>query len=391
MTIEDQSNERSIHIQGSADSSTLISGDGNTINRYQAPVYYTSVFSPISVAPLSLNASHSLSKQEYRWRQVLLDKVKHYWIEGVLEKSLHNQALVELGLEERTQAVASPLDGVKEFLEEADQTFPVGTQATDIFENLGAGRTLLILGEPGAGKTTVLLKLAQSLIDNVKNDLSQPIPVILNLSSWARKRLSIEKWLVKELNDVFQISKSLGQTWISEEQLILCLDGLDEVATKHVNACVRALNLFVQTHGRTEIVICSRIKDYEALSEQLRLQMAICIHPLSSDQIDWFLEEAGEPLESLKTILNNSSELKAFASSPLILNIMSLAYHGCSLAEVHQLGNAEALTHSLFDTYVERMFQRRGATQHYSRQETERWLAHLAQDMIATSQTIFFT
>lgn len=390
MTTEEQNNERSIRIQGSVDSSTLVSGDGNTVNQYQAPVYYTSVFSPMSVAALPPDTSQPLSKQEYRWRQVLLDKVKHYWIEGVLEKSLHNQALIELGLEERNQAVTSPLSSVEEFPEEAERPFPVGTQATDIFEDLGAGRTLLILGEPGAGKTTVLLKLAQSLINRVGDSLSQPIPVILNLSSWAKKRLSIEKWLVKELNEVFQISKSLGEIWISEEQLILCLDGLDEVAAKHRNACVHALNLFTQTHGRTEIVICSRIKDYEALTEQLKLQMAICVQPLSPSQINHFIEQAGESLAALKIVLSNSSELKSFASSPLILNIMSLAYRGCSLDEVRQLSIAETLTHSLFDTYVERMFQRRGTTQQYSRQRTERWLAYLAQDMIVTSQTIFF-
>ena len=390
MTTEEQGNERIIRVQGDADRSTLVAGDGNTVNQYQAPVYYTSVFSPIGVAALSPNASEPLSKQEYRWRQVLIDKVKHYWIEGVLEKSLHNQALIDLGLEERAQAIASPLIGVGEFSEEAAQIFPSGTQATDLFDNLGAGRTLLILGEPGAGKTTVLLKLAESLINRVENDLSQPIPVILNLSSWAKKRLSIEKWLVKELNETFQISKSLGDIWVAEEQLILCLDGLDEVAAKHRNACVHALNLFIQTHGRTEIVICSRIKDYEALAEQLKLQMAICVQPLSPSQINHFIEQAGESLAALGIVLSNSSELKSFASSPLILNIMSLAYRGCSLDEVRQLSIAETLTHSLFDSYVERMFQRRGTTRQYSRQKTERWLAYLAQDMIVTSQTIFF-
>jgi hypothetical protein len=50
---------------------------------------------------------------------------------------------------------------------------------------MGEGRTLLILGEPGAGKTIALLKLAEDLIVGTTPDLRQQIPVVFNLSSWA--------------------------------------------------------------------------------------------------------------------------------------------------------------------------------------------------------------
>ncbi|MEN8446324.1 MAG: NACHT domain-containing protein, partial [Cyanobacteria bacterium J06555_13] len=150
--------DRSLIIEGSADESLNVVGDRNTIQ------HVVNVFSPITVGPATSVASQSLSKQEYRWRQVLVDNVKHYWIEGVLKKSLHNQALIELGLEERLNAVASPLRGVGEFPDEPSRSFPDGTQAPAIFDDLGAGRTLLILGEPGAGKTTTLLKLVESLL-----------------------------------------------------------------------------------------------------------------------------------------------------------------------------------------------------------------------------------
>ena len=112
-----------------------------------------------------MRASQKLSSQEYRWRQVLVQKVKNYWIEGVLERSLHNQVLIELGLEENSQAVSSPISGVEEFEQEAKRRLPKGTQASDFFDNLGAGRTLLILGEPGSGKTITLLKRHGSTLE----------------------------------------------------------------------------------------------------------------------------------------------------------------------------------------------------------------------------------
>ncbi len=45
--------------------------------------------------------------------------------------------------------------------ENEQKTLPVGAKVIDKFEELGEGRSLLILGEPGGGKTTTLLELYQ--------------------------------------------------------------------------------------------------------------------------------------------------------------------------------------------------------------------------------------
>ena len=164
MTAENKTNEesanegvdqRSLSIQGSVDESTVVVGDHNVI---EGPRYYTTnVFGTFETEQFSVRPSQRLSKDEYRWRQVLVQNVRNYWIEGVLEKSLHNQALIDLGLEERSQSVASPITEAEEFVEDAGRLYPAGTQATDIFDGIGSGRSLLILGEPGAGNTTTLL------------------------------------------------------------------------------------------------------------------------------------------------------------------------------------------------------------------------------------------
>ena len=397
MTTEDNTNEeslaegvdpRSLSIQGSVDESTVVVGDHNTI---EGPRYYTTnVFGTFETEQFSVRASQQLSRDEYRWRQVLVQNVKHYWIEGVLERSLHNQVLIELGLEERSQAVISPIGAAEEFVENTGRSFPAGTQATDIFDGLGIGRTLLILGEPGAGKTTILLKLVKTLITRVDNDFSQTIPVVLNLSSWARKRQPIAEWLVAALYATFQVSKAVGTTWIKEEQLTLCLDGLDEVAVQHRKACKQALNDFLRTNGRTEVVICSRIRDYEALSERLKVRCAICVQPLTTRQIDKYLELAGEQLTSLKTVVDRSPEMREFASSPLILSVMSLAYQGYSLNDFSQVDSAQNFRQSLLDSYIERMFQRREKIDNYTDQQAKYWLIWIARQLVKASQTIFF-
>lgn len=337
---------------------------------------------PISVAP-------SLTQQEYRQRQVLLNKVKDYWVKGVLETSLHARALIELGLQNRSDLVQRPFREAAEFPEIFGQTLADGTSATTVFEQIGAGRTLLILGEPGSGKTITLLKLAEDLIARTEKDLSQPIPVVFNLSSWARKSQEIEQWLIQELLEKYQVSKALGKQWVETESLILLLDGLDEVRAEQRNACVQALNQFMQTHGTTELVICCRIQDYQALADRLVLRSAICIQPLTSDQINQYFEQAGKQLESLKEVLCQDEDLQGLATSPLMLSIMSLAYQDSNPTDIIQGGAKEDYCQRLFDTYIDRMFQRRGTTQQYSRQQTQNWLIWLARSMNSASQTVF--
>ncbi len=213
-----------------------------------------------------------LTQVEYRQRTVLLSKVKEYWIEGVLNKSLHTKAMIELGLEKRSDAVERPFSSFEELPEESKQILPTGTDATEVFNQIGEGRTLLILGEPGAGKTITLLKLAQNLIARAEGGLSRLIPVVLNLSSWGSKQQTIADWLVQELWSKYQVPKEVGKDWVKNQKLLLLLDGLDEVKANRREACVEAINQFMQKHGQTEMVVCSRIADYQVLSNRLQLR-----------------------------------------------------------------------------------------------------------------------
>lgn len=344
---------------------------------------------PEASAPPPISEMKPLTQQEYRQRKVLLNKVREYWVKGVLETSLNAKALIELGLQERLDLVQRPFSGVAEFSDAPGRALPEGSQATTVFEHMGEGRTLLILGEPGAGKTIALLKLTQDLIARTELDLRQPIPVVFNLSSWARKSQTIEQWLVQELLEKYQVSKALGKAWVETESLILLLDGLDEVKAEQRNACVQALNQFMQTHGTTEITICCRIRDYQVLTERLTLRSAICIQPLTPEQINSYFEQAGEQLSALKTVLQHDGELQDLATSPLMLSIMSLAYQGCTPEQVSLRGRTEGYRKRILENYIDRMFQRRGTTQQYPQEETQRWLIWLAQRIIAGAQTMF--
>ena len=338
-----------------------------------------------------------ISQNEYRQRQTLLNKVKQFWIEGFLKPSLYANSAINLDWKNNRDAVVRPFEGLEDIPVDLDESFE-GLQPTQILNQTKQGKTLLILGEPGSGKTITLLQLAQKLVNQTERDLSKPIPVVFNLSSWGQKQQPIEKWLIEEFKDKYQVPLTWSKPWIKQEQLILLLDGLDEVRAEQRNACVRALNQFIATHNITEMVVCSRVKDYEALTERLQLSSAICIKPLSSKQVYGFLNRAGDSLTGLKTLLQQDIELEQFAQTPLILNIMSLAYQGWSADDLlQQFRSGEDRYQHLFNNYIERMLCRRVIGQlkqnsnlaKYPQQKVLHWLSWLAKTMVDESKTVF--
>src|SRR5262249_5551063 len=153
--------------------------------------------------------------------------VKEFWIEGFLEKSVHGQALIDLGKEVWTEKMEHPWEQILELPDQTSRTVRPEEPACKIFDE--AGRSLLILGAPGSGKTITLLDLARTLLARAEDDPSQPIPVIFNLSSWSDPKQNLLDWLIDELLVKYHIPKKIGSRWLETNWIVPLLDGLDEV------------------------------------------------------------------------------------------------------------------------------------------------------------------
>ncbi|MBD2014551.1 hypothetical protein H6F96_11280 [Microcoleus sp. FACHB-53] len=197
-----------------------------------------------------------------------------------------------------------------------------------------------------------LLEFTRDLIDRAQQDVNLPLPVVFNLSSWKGGKQTIAAWLVQELNSQYQVPKQTGSNWVKNGQLLLLLDGLDEVRSDIRGACVQALNQFHQAYGDTEMVVCSRLKDYEALKHCLHFQAAIYVQPLSSEQIQQYLNSVGTGLAALRTTLQTDTQLQELAKSPLMLNIMAIAYQGMCVENIPSMSLEERRQH-MFNAYIE--------------------------------------
>ena len=217
-------------------------------------------------------------------RQCLIARVRTFWIAGFLEQSLHGAAPMALGLQSQPDVLEDPWRLVLRQANQSAHLLAAGTHITQVYDE-GPGE-LLILGEPGSGKTTLLLELARDLLNRAERDESLLIPMVFNLSSWAVKRQPLADWLVEEMNTKYQVPRQLGRSWVNTDQVLLLLDGLDEVDSTYRAACVDAINTYRSEHGLMPLVVCSRSADYLELKKRLLLQSAVTVQPLTEKQID---------------------------------------------------------------------------------------------------------
>lgn len=320
-------------------------------------------------------------------RTTLLERIESYWIEGVLEKSLHGQAMLELGLQTEPHDVAHPWEMVLEIREREGCRLPQGTRISQVFEK--AGRSLLILGDPGSGKTTILLDLARVASGRARKDAGQPLPIVFNLSTWSDSRPPLRDWLVGELLSKYQIPKKMGRDLVDRNALLVLLDGLDEVRSEHRLACVEAVHDFLKEH-LVPVAVCCRTPDYRAISRRLELQAAVVLQPLTAGQIEEYLEHAGPRLAALREEIHRDEELRKMAHSPLLLNILTLAYQDVAAEGFAAArGDEHQRRHHLFETYIQRMLERRNRSGRYQPEHLRKWLQWLAERMVESNQTIF--
>lgn len=318
-----------------------------------------------------------------RHKQAMLNKVEAIWVKGILRQSLVQEIFIELGLENAADAVARPFH-VRLY---SKRPVPHNTPILDLFQE--CGEAILILGSPGSGKTTLLLELARELIVRSRKLIEYPIPIVLPLTTWADGRLKIEDWMVRELQQRYDVPEKIAKYWVEKEMVLPLLDGLDEVELAVRDECVEAINMFRQRHGFLPIVVCSRIHDYERLTFRLKLHTAVAIQPLGLEQMDNYLSRLGPAVEGIRNAIRLDNNFRELVQTPLMINLAILAYKD----QTDVLTNASSavdFSEHLLSAYIDSAMQRRRNSARFSNDEIWSRIIWLAFHMRKHSQTVFF-
>ena len=117
----------------------------------------------------------------------------------------------------------------------------------------------VILGEPGAGKTKTIWKLASDLVTDALSDPKEEVPLLFRLVNWTDDKQSLRDFMISELGD-------LGphlDTLLAEERVIVLLDGLNELPASQRAEKYRELLFFLEDHSSLMVVLSCRKLDYK--------------------------------------------------------------------------------------------------------------------------------
>jgi hypothetical protein len=152
---------------------------------------------------------------------------------------------------------------------------------------------LVVLGEPGAGKSVLMMELLIQLLEARTHDPLIPVPVLISAAayeadaSWAR-------WLARHLALRYRISAPQAARLIQEDRILPMVDGLDEMDAAgskqgRASALVTALNASMQGRERTPAVVSCRRTEYEMLPRGLDRATHIKLLPLTADEASTYL------------------------------------------------------------------------------------------------------
>lgn len=165
----------------------------------------------------------------------------------------------------------------------------------------GGGPRLLVVGQPGYGKTVALLDIAQHLAQHHENNYG--MPVVFNLGSWRYSDDDIARWMVRVLCDPtgpLPGADDVVTEWITGGRVAPMLDGLDEIIDDDLRRrCVSAINSFIhRAVPSTAVVVTSRPTEYTAISNPraacLAVNAAIELKPLRPSLVTARLRTAAE-------------------------------------------------------------------------------------------------
>lgn len=247
---------------------------------------------------------------EQRARRILLTRVERAWIDGVLRASLSGEE--PLPMELRVVAPERP-DGWS-VQPSRDRDTPT-TLARALEREPGC---VVLVGPPGAGKTTALLELATVLLRRARIDDDAPLPLVLQLSTWDEQR-SLDAWLRTELHARYGIPPAHAQPWLDHDALLLLLDGLDEVAPPRRAACVAAIEAWCGRSLRP-VVVTSRPSATPGFGWP-RTAVVLALQPLAPETVARAVAER-PALQGLRSALASDVALAELARNPLALSLL---------------------------------------------------------------------
>ena len=320
-------------------------------------------------------------------RRQLLENLKTHY-EGRIKAKMQGQLRFEIKLKLRYTLTGTSPAGVEDYFvirEEAD-----AGDFDRLFETyMQRIRRLLILGEPGAGKSVLLLRFGLKLIEMAEKDPALPVPVILDLASWKGRDATFGDWLEANLpyiSGTFGISKDYAKVLRDQNLVLPLLDGFDEIREQERDGCFEKLRTYLEQVRNSraqvypEVVVCSRIWEYE-MAVDAPMAAAVMIQPLTKEDIQNTLRpliaENDTPAKHLQKSLAENPALLAATNSAFLLHTLLDLQTDVPILKI-QGTKPEAVRDEIIEMYIQAELKK---IKKYPSEKAQKWLGWLAWKM----------
>jgi DNA-binding SARP family transcriptional activator len=270
-------------------------------------------------------------------------------------------------------------------------------------------RQLVVLGEPGAGKSVLAILLTLGLLAG--RQAGEPVPVLLPLASWNPHREHLHHWLAARLVEEYpglantaRYGPQAATRLVLDGRIIPVLDGLDETPPALHAAAIDALDQAVA--GGQPLVVTCRSAEYELAVMQtgaiLTRAAVVEIEPVELDAAIAFLtahKRLGETRwDNLVGYLHRhpGGALAQALRTPLMVDLARTAYtrpdtDPAELCDTARFNDRETIEGFLLDRYLPAVYahhpsppvhnDRPALLRPYDPGQAERWLAFLARHL----------
>jgi NACHT domain len=222
-------------------------------------------------------------------------------------------------------------------------------EIVDVFSRRIPTRRLVVLGEPGSGKTVLLVRLAQGLLAERVSGSDTAVPVIFPLSSWNPIDQDLFSWMSARLSrDYLGLDQfapppferiSRARALIDQNLILPILDGFDELPPAVHSSALDVINQSLSP-GRG-IVLSSRVEEFrnamrspEPIHVKLAGAAGIQLLPIDPETAGSYLVRDGGGDETSKIRwapvrhqLGTSSPIGLALRTPLMLFLARTIYN----------------------------------------------------------------